>query len=345
MNILTTLGIRHILKMKKAHSEALKDIRGYMISSCISAFSSLGIFDDFRQMEEIEITAYAKNKNLDEKILTDVFSYLYSVKILDSTNKGYKLSKKGKFLYDYALGPFSFVSAYAPVFNELGAILKKEKKYGIELHRNESLVAKASAETEKWIPYPIVKELIKKYHARNILDLGCGSAEFLIKLCLENHDLNTYGVDISQDALKYAKKIIDDNNLGKRINLIRWDMFNIGNMPNIETQKIDIITSMFVLHEFITMDIDRTSRLLNILRQIKRRFKDSYLIVCELCKQTPGQLRRNPTLMAEHHLFHALSNQIILTFADWEDIFKKVPFCIVEKVRLDLAGQGYFVLN
>ncbi|MBM3251972.1 MAG: methyltransferase domain-containing protein [Candidatus Omnitrophica bacterium] len=345
MNIIGTLGIRHLLKMKKAHSIGLKYTRGYMVSNCISALSNLGVLDDLLKTGSIDIESYAKNKNLDEKILISVFDYLYSVGIIKKQKNKHYLSKYGKFIANYVRGPFSFMAAYAPLFMELEFLLAKKKKYGIDIYKNKSLVAKASAETEEWVPYPIVKEIIKKYKFKNVLDLGCGSAEFLIKLCRDNLNLTGYGIDISDEALKYAQERIDHNNLKGRINLAQLDLNNIGGNLEDWTKKIDVITSMFVFHEFINPQDKGITNLLNILQQLKTQFKDSYLIICELCKKTPEKLRERPSLIAEHHLFHALSGQVLLTGEEWESIFNKTSWRIVEEIKFDPASQIYFILK
>ncbi|MCX5715488.1 MAG: class I SAM-dependent methyltransferase, partial [Candidatus Omnitrophica bacterium] len=316
MGVISTLGLSNILKMRKAHNIALKYVQGYAVSSCLCALSKTDMLDDFQRMGSIDIKSYAKNKNLDEEVLTSICEYLYCTKILDKNKNNYQFSRMGKFIFKYTMGPFSFINAYSQVFTELEFLLKKQKKYGVEIHKDGKWVAKASAETENWIPYPIIKKVLRQYNFKRIIDLGCGGAEFLIKLCNDNQELLGYGVDISASALKYAEAKISEHKLQKRIQLIYEDILNVNAFAKIKPQKVDVIISMFVLHEFIDKNDNQNTKIVAMLKNLKKHFPNSWLIVCELCKKKPELLRKRESLIAEHHLFHALSNQRIVTEGD-----------------------------
>ena len=81
------------------------------------------------------------------------------------------------------------------------------------------------------------------------------------------------------------------------------------------------------------------------MKRIKENFPNKYLIVCELSKFSPFLLRRQPTSIAEHHLFHALSEQGLLTVEEWREVFKKAGYSLIEEKRYDFAGQTYFILT
>lgn len=343
MNIIKTLGIRRILKMRRAHDLSLKYVRGYMVSSCICALSNTGLLQDLLKKEPLNIDFYSNTRNLDKKILTDIAEYLYSVGILNKKNGYFQLSNVGGFISEYALGPFTFISAYKPLFSELEPLLKKEIRYGIDLYKNHSLVAKASAETEEWIPYPVIRKLIENYQFKNILDLGCGGGEFLMRLCGELPCLSCFGIDKSSAAISDGHKFIRQRGLDARIKLIQNDISNIKGLSDTLKQRIDVMTSMYVLHEFAAPS--DVSKIISILTHLKQNFINSYLIICELYKHEPEQLRKNPSLIAEHHLFHALSNQTLLTEKEWCEIFKQTPYKIIDKLRFNQAGQIYFILK
>lgn len=345
MNIVKVLGISHLLRMKKAHDMALKHVRGYIFSNCICSLSKLGVLVDMLKNDTINVRTYARDHNLDKEILIYIFEYLYSVKFLDRQGDDYKLSKYGFFISSYANGPFSFIIAYESLFKNLGDLIQQKKRYGIEVLKDKTWVARASAETEDWVPYPVIKTLIKQYRFKSLIDLGCGSAEFLIKLCKDNKDLTGYGVDISSDALKYANERLQKERLGDRIKLIQGDLYNADGLASKITKKIDAITSMYVFHEFVSRGAGGITGILNILKGLKQNFPNTYFIVCELCKNTPDQMRKKQNMISEHHLFHALSNQVLLDEKEWRGLFKKVPFNICEEIKFSAASQVYFVLK
>lgn len=330
--------------MRKAHDAALKYIRGFMVTESILALSNIGILDDFLCLRYLDAESYARNKNLDGEALKTLFDYLYSLRILNKSNNGYCLSKTGRLISEYAKGPFDFAGAYAPIFQDLELLLKKKKRYGSEIKKIDFLVAKASFETEKWLPYPVVKELIKKYNYKGVLDLGCGSARFLIEACKDNPGLMGFGIDKSADAIEYANKEVVSAGLKEgRIELRHCDIFDINSLPKSWPENVDVVTSMFVLHEFINGGSG--TKVANLLKTLKEYFKNASFIICELCRNTPEQLRKRPSLIAEHHLFHALSKQQILTYAEWKKIFRQASLNIIEEIRFKFAEQGYFILK
>ena len=98
---------------------------------------------------------------------------------------------------------------------ELVPSLRNEKKYGVDYIRSGDLIAKEVITLGE--NYPWVIENMKKLGVKKVADLGCGSADVLISLCEEDKNLMGVGVDISNDALKEAKKRINKKGFDNRI--------------------------------------------------------------------------------------------------------------------------------
>jgi len=152
--------------------------------------------------------------------------------------------------------------------------------------------------------------------------------------------LDGLGIDISEDAILYAQSEIDKRNLNHKVHVMTGDFFRIDYVKN-NCADVDLITCMFVLHEFLSKGRENV---INLLSKLKSSFPDTHLIVCELSKFSPTELRKTPSSIAEHHLFHALSNQTIMTVLEWRKVFKESGYQIIEEKRYDFAGQAYFVV-
>lgn len=339
-DLIKTLGIRHLLRMRKVHVGMLKYARNYMTSQCICALLNLGFFDKMAKRGRINLNLYAKERGVDTEILRSVCDYLYSLKILKKNNDDYMLDSKGRNIVTFSLGTFNFIYAYAPLFENLESLLKQEKLYNIHVLRRQKFVAKASADTEKWLPFPIVKNIIEKYRFKKILDLGCGSGEFLIYLCKDS-SLTCYGIDISKEAIMYGKQLLNEKGMDGRIILSVCDIFEVEEIAR-NWGNADVITCMFVLHEFLYRG---NEKVIELLTKLKRYFEGKHLIICELCKKSAELLRRKPTAIAEHHLFHALSNQRIITASEWKNIFRRADYKLIEEKSFAFAGQCYFVIK
>lgn len=87
----------------------------------------------------------------------------------------------------------------------------------------------------------LVEEVIKiakKSNAKNILDMCTGSGAIAVSLAKYIPESKIVAVDISNDALKIAKKNAINNQVENKITFINSDMFE-----NLNNQKYDIIVS------------------------------------------------------------------------------------------------------
>lgn len=136
--------------------------------------------------------------------------------------------------------------------------LKKEKEYflnikklrqGIPLehitHQKEFMKLNFFVDENVLIPRQdteiLVEEVIniaKKTNSKKILDLCTGSGAIAVSLAKYLPDAKITALDISNDALKIAKKNARSNNVEEQITFINSDMFT-----NLNEEKFDIIVS------------------------------------------------------------------------------------------------------
>ena len=83
-----------------------------------------------------------------------------------------------------------------------------------------------------------VMNIAKKTNAKTILDLCTGSGAIAVSLAKYIPNTEITAVDISQEALKVAKKNAISNEVENQITFISSDLFT-----NLENQKFDIIVS------------------------------------------------------------------------------------------------------
>lgn len=342
LDLIKRTSFRQLLKIRKFNKDTIKYARSYMTTYSLCSLLNIGFIDELNKTGFIDSKSFAKTNNLNEEILISVCEYLYTIKILSKKSNKYSLTRQGKSLIKHSTGTFDFIYAYAPLFENLDSLLRNTKKYNENVFRRGDFVAKATAEVSQYIPIPIIKSIIEKYKFNSILDLGCGSVEFLIQLC-QKVPLKALGIDVSKDAIEFAQENIKKHNLGKEIKVKVGDIFDLNDLKSVkESHSIDAITSMFVLHEFALKDNSKIIKLLNGIRKV---FPESYLIICEFSRFSSDELRGKTTSIAEHHLFHALSQQGILTPTEWKNTFKQSGYNVVEEIRYDFAGQAYFILK
>ncbi len=101
-----------------------------------------------------------------------------------------------------------------------------------------------------------------------VLDLGSGSAEFLIYLAQCRPDIQIWGVEFSDEMIKLGEKSIKERGLQDRIHLLKGDMRMLTAIEgSLLSRKIDLISSIFSLHHLETSnDLSRCFEQIRLLK-------------------------------------------------------------------------------
>ncbi len=333
-------GLGRLMGMRRKHSLGLKYIRGYAVTTCFWSLLNTGLLDEIREKGSVEVEVFAEKNKLDAEVLRSVCEYLDGIKVLNFSDGRCSLEPKGAALLDEPRGLFDLLYGYEPVFRELEDMLHSAKTYGKDVARRGEAVAKGSGELGRQFPFLAVRELVRSHGFRRVLDLGCGDLEFLFLLC-EDSDITCFGIDNDADAVEYAKRRLEQTGRDKQVTVSLDDMFEVEAVAS-KFPDVDAITAIDVFHEYLR---DGSGVVVDLLKKFKTHFPDAHLVVAEFFKLPRVWLRRVPTTTLEHHLFHALTNQIILPIGEWIDVFEKAGYTVVEKKLLHAIGHGYFVLK
>ncbi len=101
-------------------------------------------------------------------------------------------------------------------------IIGKREFYGYDFFVNEDVLI-PRADTESMVEKAI--EIIDKFEVKSVLDLCCGSGCIAASIKLERPDISVTASDISEKALKVAKK--NFLNLGCEITTIKSNLFDL----------------------------------------------------------------------------------------------------------------------
>jgi tRNA (cmo5U34)-methyltransferase len=88
-------------------------------------------------------------------------------------------------------------------------------------------------------------------HGARILDLGCGTGQFLAYLASRRPDLNIIGLDASADMVRFGNQQLRRAGLHRRVRLLHGDMREFRKWIPAGT---DLISSIFSLHHLSTRD-------------------------------------------------------------------------------------------
>jgi SAM-dependent methyltransferase len=299
-----------------------------------------GFLDRLVAAGKLSAAAYARERNLAPHVLQSLCVYLDALKLVDY-EEGTCVPTRG--LVDLLAEPrgiFDLAYGYEPIFTSLPALLAGTKLVGRDVTRRGEYIAKGSGELGRQLPFPVMCDLIRRLGARRVLDLGCGDLEFLFLLC-EELPVRCVGIDKDPAAVAYAEKRLRESRFADRIEVHEGDMFAVDELCR-RWGDADVVTAVDVFHEYL---IEGDGRIRGLLEGLRRAFPQAALVVAEFCVQPRARLRRRPTAFVEHHLFHDLTNQVILPASRWRELFRAAGYEVATERVFDIVGHGYFVLR
>jgi SAM-dependent methyltransferase len=339
--MIRVVGLQRGLKLLRAYRLAWRGIiSGYYTTRIMQTLFNVGFFDEMQQNGGVNVEAFAGSHDLDANILHSLCDSLYELRILRKNGSGYSLDSKGRILVQVARGWFEGVYGYEEVFHSLEALLKKEKVYGRDITRRPEYIARGSGEMEKWLYFPLAIDMITRNRYKKVLDLGCGEATFLRDLC-ENSDVIGYGIDIAPEAIAEGKAKVALAGLQDRIHLFVEDITKLDEAPE-ALKGIEAATTFFVLHEILYRGADLA---VELLRSFRTLFPGVPLIVFEVIRPTPEQIRRRPGMAVHYLLQHDLTHQKPVSLKEWQVLFEAAGFKSIEGRHSSFARTAIFIVR
>ena len=340
LDLIKLFGFRPLVRRFRRHQQALAFYRGYAVTRTLWALTECGLMDDLMDAPlGFSIDEAIDRFGFHRHVFESLVDYLDALKILRREGDNVSMDEVGIMLMGEPRGSFDLAYGYEPVFSRLPGMLAGDVLFGRDVTRRGDYIARGSGELGAQLPFPVMKRMILDVGAKEILDLGCGDLEFLYGIA-EGTDVVCHGIDYDRDAVAHARKRNEDSPLRGRVTVDLADMFDVASIAQ-RFADVDVLTAVDVFHEHL---IDGREKIEGLLADLRKSFK-ARLVVGEFCRQPHEKLRRNPTGFLEHHLFHNLTNQVILSADEWRDIFRGAGYTIEQDKVFDMVGHGYFVLT
>lgn len=339
--LIRQFGLCKLAGMNRRHNRALPVVRGYVTIRVFWALLHLGVLDELAERKDGAVSELAGKFGLDEDILRHLCEYLDCVRVLEQTGPDrFAFARFGRVLMAEPRGVIDLMYGYEPILVSLEDMLTGRRKYGDDLSRREKYIAMGSGELGLQLPFPIMADIVGRHGFRRLLDLGCGDLEFLLTVCRLT-GARGFGIDVSADAIEHAKPRLAASELADRVEVARADMFDLSTVAS-QWPDIDCLTVCDTFHEHLQRG---TGKIEALLVQLGELFPKASVLVAEFCRQSHEELKKRPTGFLEHHLFHALTRQTILSAHEWHGLFKRSGWKVVEERVFDVVGHGYFLLS
>ncbi|MCP3660729.1 MAG: class I SAM-dependent methyltransferase [Bacteroidetes bacterium] len=194
--------------------------------------------------------------------------------------------------------------------------------------------------------------LSSKHDGIKILDVGCGDAEVISKV-IKAKDIKEYmGIDLTELALQYAKKNMEDIECEKKF--LRDDFLQKMQHLQLESKKFDYIIAGYSLHHLTITQKENFFRLAkNLVEEggqliiydliLKKNEKKKAYVerFFDICKKEWCLLEENELKSVFEHV---LKNDILETKKSLEDMGEKHGFCNLE-VKFNDYNKFYGFLS
>lgn len=320
--------------------KALNILADFALANTIFSAYSLGLFEPFKNgnpTNVIDIDDLKQKNNWNIRILIGLAEHLSHRKVFKrvegEVNK-YSLGELGQHIvldkwFSYIV---YYVGGYGNVLLNSQKIARNELVYGKTIQRDIDWVAigtELMSLTPHHKSYSAVLETCRRDTSQNVLDIGCGTAKFLIELTKVSNCKMGVGIDISEQACKLAEQVASENSQNCDIDILVGDFLTSIRMLKERYSEFDIVTAMMIIHEYLYEGEDKLIEVLKGIGELLSS-KGSFIL---LDKATDA-LKNSPLYFTEFKLAHDLTNQDLCSKSKWEELLGEAGLKIKKEIIL-----------
>ncbi len=307
-------------------------LRGYFLAPVIATLGECGIADRMLQgpfsIADFEPLA-------DTRILSILFRYLQSVGLLVSEGESsYALTEDG-FTSLSRNGAYSLLVSYADYFGKLPELLAGAP-VSPSVNRSRNVRGSGHLHGNKF--FPAALDCLQSNPPAAIIDIGCGDGAFLECVCARWPSLVPFGLDLSETAVEIARHRVACQT-GREPLIVAADgsdvvSWSVSVPPAVRDADGLVISMWFVGHEF---SASSTEVMVRFFQNLYHCFPMASILLGEINKIAPADLacNRDLSIMPEYLLFHELSGQGVLAWAEWQYILQRIPYRLEKECRFD----------
>lgn len=296
-----------------------------MLAHTLFALWDSGFYEHVRAHDVVSASD-ARILGYEPAVFEVILHYLVGHSVLTPRDAGFVLTEYGQSLHNvFTRGLIKlYVGGYGPLLSNLGSALRGELPLSDpRLKRLPRAVASGTEDINCVHTVPAVIEMLRREGARCVLDLGCGTGGFLIRLASSDPSLSGIGIDLEAEAVGAAREAAKKHGLESRLD---FHCAAVGaapmDIPAAVLQRVDTVSCMFLLHEF---GRGGQAAIVDVVRAIAAQLPGRRLVVLESDPADPFALgRRRPPHLGhlDYWYVHPLSLQGPPMSSDaWEHLF------------------------
>ncbi len=305
-------------------------LRGFFTTPVISSLGRLGVLDDLKSLSSFTVDdVHVINNKRMLQVTFDYFTRLGLLEIIDNQG-GYRATELGKEIFRRASSFYVPHSYYEYMYHYHSLIQDPHFELPKKVERLENVIG--SGKTHQRYFIPVVAFVKRKLEFDLIADIGCGDGHFLLTFISRIKGKKAAGVDISKVSTEVSYKNIKDKYPDQELCVVCSDALDVDtwSAPVLEMAATgNILLSMwFLLHEISRNKLDN---IVDFLNHVHRNFPHAPLIIGEVVRQDYDILAKNSaaSIMPEYLFFHEMSGQGILSWQEYQQLLKRIPYELI----------------
>jgi 2-ketoarginine methyltransferase len=327
--------------------EGIRPIAEHFLASGLHQLFNTGIYDllaatDTGDGTGATIAHITDALDMNPERLCAFLAYLANEDIVSIEADRVALTARARAYAEFRPWYTVMIGGYSRTLDQLGDALRNGAG---PCTRNGRYVGLGSCEMAQFDGMPMTRSLLARagVQAREVLDLGCGSALYLVDLCRAMPDVTAWGAEPDPDGFQEARSLVASVGMGERIRLVEASAMQFLTDPPAECTP-DLIIFGYVLQEVLGQSGE--DEVVSLLRSTVDRFPQINIVVIEVAHEV-----ENPSVMRHglarnfwnlYYLVHPFTNQRLETRQFWEHLFTKAGLseCAAVTTPLNIDSTG-----
>ncbi|WP_404308256.1 methyltransferase domain-containing protein [Neorhodopirellula lusitana] len=317
--------------MSNPRSEIVQLLRGMYAGPSVVQLAELGVLD---RLCEGSAAACEFSGIENTQCLASLLRYLVSIELLEERDERFSVTDLGRSVFQRA-GSFQIFYSYEPIIKSLDALLQNPTLQPV-VNRERNIAGSGSLHLKKF--FPAALEMCDDFEYTSAIDLGCGDGTFLDALIRRKGMSSVRCLDLAPEAVAAATSRLESLHPSCAITGV------VANAGNVSAWKCkvgmpDVASLWFVVHEFCDGSADSV---INFFKALRDAFPTTDILVGEIVSHAPSALAdsRANSALPEFLLFHELSGQKPLSWAQWQSVRAAIPYEIQNEYCMDPLANG-----
>lgn len=308
---------------------------GYYVTKALLALWRLGLLDGAAAGENPDLGAAAAGLGIGAEQITPLLNYLIVRGYVERDEAGaFRLTARAIGTAPYFGYLSTMIGAYEPVFARIEDLVSGKVTYGRDVTRSYDEMVRGLTALEDRLMGPVAE--VASEGAAKILDLGCGSARMLTRICELNPGMRGVGVDRNPDSCATARATVASAGLEDRITIIQGDASDLASLPPDVLAGVDMVSVMFLLHEILRQQ--GRAGVAGLLSGIGSLIgPGGKLVMVEVSGTVEHAYRPNQLFVPEYELLHEYTNQRLAPRPEWEAMAGEAGLKVIDVRPVDMC--------